>query len=260
MRKADEYGREHREHIGLDERDQDLEAVKENPEEYGDHHHRTIDGGADLHCKEDDSHSAQDHDMTCKHVCKQSYHQREWLCKHPDKLYQRHNRKSLQEDGDIRPENILVVFFVAEEVHHEECKQRQHSGDGDISRDICAAGEDRDDAHQVGDEDEEECSQQIGGVFLILRPYDILDHIIVYHHDHRFHERGKPGRLVLCHIMLPVPSCTHKYQHDQQCGVKHQPYDVLGDGDVDRTPARRGIYYLAAVIESIRKSGLLQSP
>ena len=237
-REAYEYTRQHREDVGLQEGNEQLEDVHEDAEEDGNNREPPVEHRAHLSCQEDDGNDAQQHDMSRHDVRKETHHQAEGLREHPDNLDEGHQGEGLQEDGNVGPENLLPVVLVAEDVDGKERADGKEERDGDVSRQVGPAGEEGDDAHQVVDEDEEEGRQQVGRVTVGILPYGILDDVVVNHHHQHLHQSHDARRYFPQHIVVAVPARASQHEpHEQQAGDDERE-DILGDADVKRLQER----------------------
>ena len=121
MCQSDEYGRQHSEHVGLHKGYQQLKGVHEEQ------HDGTEQIQSRTHCRshgpaqEDDAREGQYHSMSCHHIGKETDHQREGLGEDTEQLNGWHDGDSLQEEGHIRPEDVLPVLTVTKQV---DCQER----------------------------------------------------------------------------------------------------------------------------------------
>ena len=159
-------------------------------------------------------------------------HQGEGLREDADDFDERHQGNGLQEQGHVRPENVLVIVLVAEQVDGEESEQRQGEGHGDVAGDVGSARKERDDAEEVVDKNEEKGRQQIGAVALVIRPHTGFDDVIFDHHHQHFHQTGKAARRLFAGIMPAIPADAKEHEQYQDKGVEHQSGDILRDADI----------------------------
>ena len=186
--------------------------------------------------KEDHAYHTDKHAMTGQDVREESDHQGERLGEHSDDLDCRHQReRDLQPGRNLRPEDVLPVVPVSEDVDGNEGEDRHHCGDCYVARGVGASREERQDAHQVVHEDEEECGQQVRGVAAVVGSDAWLDHIVLDHHHQHLDYPGKALRSLAHAVMTPVPAGGQKDYQDHQQTVDRKAEDVLGDGDVQRT-------------------------
>ena len=166
-------------------------------------------------------------------------HQTERLCEHAYDLDYRHQRqRNLQPGRHIRPENVFPVMLVSEYVDGEEGKQREYQRHRNVASHIGPSGEERHDAHQVVNEYEEECRQQIRRITLVVVAYTILYDVILNHrHQHLEQAHSPPGSL-FAGIMLPVPGRAAEHNDQQDKAVDEQTCDILGDRKVPRPDKR----------------------
>ena len=101
-------------------------------------------------------------------VGEKSHHQHERLGENSDGLHQRHDRqRELQPPRYARcVEDIHPILFSGRKRRHKEGDERQNACDRDVAGEVRAARENRDDAHDVVQEDEEKERKQVGGVFV----------------------------------------------------------------------------------------------
>ena len=232
---SDEDGTEHGEDISLDEGHQELQTVHEE------HHHETEQGqsGAEYRIHgpsdEDDCRKRQDNGVTGHHVGKETDHQREGLGDDTEQFDDRHDshRISLQESRHIRPEDLLPVLLVAEQVdgqHRTECQKER---DVDVARHIGTTREDRQQPKHIGDEDEEEGRQQVRCVGTVVLFADgVLDEVVVDRHHQHLHHAYESLRHILGGVVLLVPTGTA--EEDTQHDDHDNPYlqHTLGDADI----------------------------
>ena len=107
--------------------------------------------------------------MAGEYIGKEPDHQAERLGEHTYDFNHRHKRNRNFEPGrDIRPEYILPIVLVAEDVDSKEGEEGQYQGHGYVAGDIGTSREERHYTHKIVDEDEEECGQQVRGVALVV--------------------------------------------------------------------------------------------
>ena len=133
---ANKDGAKHREHISLDESDEQLKTIHEQQHQCAEKIESYTEADAHRPTEEDDTCEAEHHGVTCHHVGKETNHQSKRLCKHTKELDDRHHRHRicLKEKRHFGPKNFLPIFLVAKKVdgkHSTYCKKQ---GDVDISR------------------------------------------------------------------------------------------------------------------------------
>ena len=232
---ADVEGREHGEDEGLDVGHQTFEQADEDAHE--DAHHR--DTGADAGTEdvaedEDEGHEAENHDVACRHVGEESYHQHDGLGEDTDDLDQRHEREYLEPGGDAGGvEDVHPIVLVAAEVGDDEGDEGQGGGDGDIAGDVGASREEGYQAQDVAEEDKEEEGEQVGQVLLILGLADHGTGDAVAHKDHQQLDQSLQhavGRLL---GMLLVARADNEDDDYQQHHSNHDGRRRLGDAQVE---------------------------
>ena len=209
MGQADKHGTEHREDVGLDEGHQHLEKVHE--EQHDDAEGVQTQSVAHTHrpSEEDDAREAQDDGMAGHHVGEETDHQGEGLGEDAEELYHGHDGHGigLEEQRHFGPEDFLPVLFVGKEVDDQHRAEGQEEGDVDVARDVATTGEDGQQAHHVGGEDEEEHRQQIRSVGLVVLLADgRLDEVVVYRHDEHLHHAHETFRRWALLVALLVPA------------------------------------------------------
>ena len=154
---ADEDRRQHSEYIGLDVGHQQLQGRHEDGHEDGDDAHHAAHACA-IHAAndEDQCHEHHDDDVAGEDVGEETDHQGERLGDGGDELDDGHQREGFQEDGHNGPKDVFPIVPVSEEVHEEVGHQGQYDGDAEVACHVRPEGEERDEAEEVGEEDEEE--------------------------------------------------------------------------------------------------------
>ena len=119
VRQTDEYGAEHRKHIGLHECDQEFQGIHEEQHDDAEEVQAQTKAHAHAPSEEDDAGKTEDDGVTCHHVGKKTNHERKWLGKYTEKLYYRHDRSRVgfQEQGHLWPKNLFPIFFIGEDVN-----------------------------------------------------------------------------------------------------------------------------------------------
>ena len=174
--------------------------------------------------------------MPRQNIGEQSDHQREGFGEQTDKLDCGHNRnRHFEPRGHFGPEDLLPIVARTEHIDSKERRHRQHQRNRDITRNIRSRGEDRDQSHQVIDEDKEERRQQIGGKLTIVWPdagdNDTLHHRIDHHFEHAC-------QTTLClRVGLVVAIATRHAQHNEQQHrtIHKQTRHGLGYRQINRT-------------------------
>lgn len=160
LRHADEQRRQDGEDVGLDVGHQQLQDRHEDGHEDGDDAHHATHARA-IHAADDENqrHEHHDDDVAGQDVGEQTDHQGERLGDGGDEFDDGHQREGLQEDGHVGPEDVFPIVTVAEDVHEEVGQQSEYHGDAQVARHVGAEREERNQAEQVGEEDEEEHRQ-----------------------------------------------------------------------------------------------------
>ena len=142
---TDEHGAQQREDVSLDESHQNLKTVHEEHHDDADEVETHTVAHAHRPAEEDHTSEAQDDRVACHHVGKETDHKGKRLGEHAEELDYRHERHrvGLEEEWHIRPENILPVLLVAEEVYGHHRAESQEERDVDVSRYVGTTGEDR---------------------------------------------------------------------------------------------------------------------
>ena len=199
--------------------------------------------------------------MTCKHIGKKPYHQRQRLHQRTEHFYNREKReRKLQHQRHIRPEDILEIMLRSEQVYHKECEESQDAGHGDIACDIGPSREERYDSEQVVQQYPQENRAQVRGELLIIFTYRVLCHARIYHHDNRFHECCQSLRGFIYSIMPAIPAGCPEDEEYEQCAAYHHCQDILGNRQVqwaDFFSCRIPLDYFSAVLRNIESFILL---
>ena len=169
--------------------------------------------------------------MAGEHVGEESDGQGHRFHQGAENLDDRHD--GLQEQRDVRIENFLVIVPGSGQVHREEGAQGQHQGDGDVARQVRPAREERQDAHEIVQQDEQEGHAQVGGILAVIFLADVLAGHVVDHHHERFHQGSNTRRRLIQHVVFLIPPGCAKDDDKQQEAGYHQRKHVLGDGDVE---------------------------
>ena len=145
MRKSDEHSAQKSEDISLNESHQHLKTVHEE------HHYdadevktKTI---AHSHRPTEEYHTSETQDdcVACHHVGKETDHKSKRLGEHSKELYHWHERHriGLEEERHFRPEDVLPILFIAEEVDGNHRTEGKEERDVDVSCHIRATRKDR---------------------------------------------------------------------------------------------------------------------
>src|SRR6266566_713496 len=235
----DEYGREQRKDIGLQERDQQLEKHHEQRERDGAGHdtvanHRRC--GAE---HEDQAEQHEDHEVTGRHVREKPQREGERLHDFPDQLDRRHD--DCHDDGPDalhawrHHHDRLEVAFRAEraearDLDREERGEREPRGDGDVTSRRGAPWEE---AEQVTVENEEEERQDVGREHFAAVP-DARDRDVVADEQDQGFDRGaKPARrLALTMAAIDLPTAIPDREPNEERRQNHE-HHVLRRRDID---------------------------
>ena len=213
MGKPDEHRTQHGEDVSLNEGNQQLQQIHE--EEHQDAERIQAETKSDTHrpTEEDHTSEAEHHSVACHHVGKETDHQGEGLREDTEELDKRHHRCwiGLQEQRYIRPEYLLPVFLVGEDVDGKHRTQRQEEGDIDISSHVGTTWEDGYQPNEVTRQDKEEDRQQIGCIRLVMLLSDRrLDEVVVDHHHNHLHGSDETTRGIVLHVVLLIRAQERK--------------------------------------------------
>ena len=247
---TDVHRAEQREDERLDERHQKFHQAHENVEEDGNRRHGPTDGRIHLTEDEDQRDERQRDDVTSGDVGEKSHHQHERLREDTDGLHQRHDgQRDLQPPRHTRRvEDVFPVLLAGGKGGHEEGDERQNAGHGDVARKVRAARENRDDTHDVVQEDEEEQGEQIGRVFVGVFAQRRGNHLVLEEHDNGFHKGLQTARGLVGMFSVAFRH-TEENAGNQNQGDE-QGADILGDGDVplaDVTGIFRTLFKMAGI-------------
>ena len=118
---SDEHRREQREHHGLDEAYQALQAHHEDTHEDAHGTHAVEDARRHRGHEENDARHGHRNGMACHDVGKESDHQGKGLGEDAHELYHGDDgNRRLEPCGHVGPEDVLPVVLVARELHHDE--------------------------------------------------------------------------------------------------------------------------------------------
>lgn len=160
----DEQGRQHRKYIGLNERYQRIDHEHEQREEHRDYGRPAYHDGAKGSEDEDERDERQDNHVSSHHVGKETDHEGRRFGEDSEHLNERHDgQRELQPQRHIGPEGLFPILFGSLHVDHDKGTQGQHHGNGDVTRQVGATGEDDNQPQEVHQQDEEEYREQIGG-------------------------------------------------------------------------------------------------
>ena len=208
---ANKDGAKHREHISLDESDEQLKTVHEQQHQCAEKIESYTEADAHRPTEEDDTCEAEHHGVTCHHVGKETNHKSERLGENAEELYDWHQRHriSLEEYRHMGPEDIFPIRLVAEEVdgnHGTDGKEERHV---DVARNVGATREYRKQTENVCREDEEEHREQVWCERLeVLLAYRRLDNVVVDGHDEHLHHSDKSARSLTSLVLALVPAST----------------------------------------------------
>ena len=191
--------------------------------------------------------------MTSHHVGKETDHQREWLCEHSEQLNQRHHRSGigLEEQGNLGPEDLLPVLLVGKDVDGKHGTYSQEEGDVDVTSNIGAAREYRNQSDEITGQNKEEHREQIRSIgFVMLLTYRRLDEVIMYrHHDH-LHRTYKSLRSLALGVVVLIPAGTAQEYYDEHGHHNPDLQHTLGDAQVKwaNLLACHALIYLAVML------------
>jgi len=238
MGKADEHGTQHGEDVSLNEGHQQLEQIHE--EQHEDTEGIQAETESDTHrpTEEDHTRETEHHGVACHHVGKETDHQGEGLREDTEEFDEGHHwhRISLQEEGHLRPEDLLPVLLVGEDVDGQHRTQGQEEGYVDITRHVGTTWEDWDQSDEVTRQDEEEHRQQIGCIRLVMLLSDRrLDEVIVDHHHNHLHGSDETTRGIVLHVVLLIPAGTGEEDDDEHSHHDPDLQHTLRDAQVEGT-------------------------
>ena len=100
--------------------------------------------------------------MSCHHIGKKSDHQREGLSEDAEELNERHQGYGhLEPRGHMRPEDVFPISLRSCDVGDDERAKSQEEREGDITCEVASSGRERNHAHDIGNEDEEETGEEV---------------------------------------------------------------------------------------------------
>ena len=154
---TDVESRKHGEDESLDVRHEAFQHIDEDREENRDSGaHPANNHTAGVAEDEDNHDKAQHHNVARRHVGKKTDEQHNRFGEHTDHLDERHQRENLQPSGNARSvEDIDPIMLVATDIGDEESDECERSRHSNIARDICAGGEERNQAQAVAEKDKE---------------------------------------------------------------------------------------------------------
>lgn len=175
--------------------------------------------------------------MAAHYVRKQTYHQGKRLGEDAKKLYHGHQRHGdFQPSGDLRPEDVFPIGLVSEDVDDEQHTEGEEKRDRDIARYVGSAWENRNQPHQVGDENEEEGRQQKRRIgFAMLFADAGLDEVVIDHHDKHLHQSNESLWGIVAAIAAAIPAGCTKEDDEHQEGDNPNLQHVFRDGQIKRT-------------------------
>ena len=153
--------------------------------------------------------------MSRQHIGKETDHQGKRFGEDAEELDERHHRyRHFQPPRHIRPEDIFPVMLGSEDIDCKEGTDSKHHRDRNVSRHVRTSGEERNQPHDVINENEEKRSQQIRSELPVVGSDTALDDIVVHHHDKHFHESDEAARCQCPLRTFPVPvrHTQHNYQ------------------------------------------------
>ena len=148
---ADEHGTKHSKHVRLYKRYQQLKCIhkqKHDDAEDVQTHTKTY---AHRPTEEDNACEREYHSVSSHHVGKETDHKCEWLCEHSEQLDKRHYWSGicLEEQRNLRPENLLPILLVGKQVDGKHCTYSQEEGDVDVTSNVCASWEYRNQSDEI---------------------------------------------------------------------------------------------------------------
>src|SRR5213594_162610 len=236
---ADKNGRQQREDICLQERDQQLEEHHEQRETDGSHRHAIADRrwrGAE---HEDQAEQHENHEVAGRHVRKEPQGERERLAAFPDQLDGRHDdrhdhgadalhaRRNHHDRLEValRPEGPE-----AGDLDSEECGEREPRGDGDVAG---GGGAPRQEAEQVAVENEEEERQDVRREDFAAVPNTRDGDVVTNEQHHRFDSGAKAARrFPFAVALIDLPAAIPDRDEDEERGEDHE-HDMLRRRNVD---------------------------
>ena len=177
--------------------------------------------------EEDQTDQAQDDDVACRDVGKQTYHQGERLNDQAQYFYRGQYNFDPSRNA-WHPEDVLPVVLIAAEVGDQEGQHRQHQRHRQVARYVGTPREEGNQAQQVAEQDEEE-----------QRHNKRLETLIVLLADHRTRnfiaDENKDGlyeglQAAGCLTRVALVRSRYRQKHDEQQdrGQHHGGY-ILGD-------------------------------
>ena len=249
--KTDKHGREHGEHIRLDVCHQQLQKVHEHHKEQRKRCHGSSDCRSHLGGYEYYAGKRQYDGVTCGDICEQTYGKGERLGEYTYNLDEREQRYgSLEEYGDIGPENLLPVLAVTEYIHGKECDQGKEECHGYVAGHIGSCREYGNESHDVAQQYKEEYGEQQRGVPFVILAYRGFDHVIDYHGNDKLHEAHKALGRGIGGAVTSVPACGAHHNDAEQQAVEDHSQSNLGERQVKRlefSTIRKGLHQLTGI-------------
>ena len=208
--KSDINRRKHSENIRLNEGNQQFQAVQEDAEEHRNHRHASEKHASVFRHYEDDADHAEQLDVACQHIGKESDGEGDGLYEGAEKLD--HSHDGLEESGHVRIDDFQIVMLCASEIYGEESEKREHQGAGDVSGKIGPSGEEGYDAQEIVQQDEEECHAEIWRIAAEILLADVFPRHIVHHHHQWHQDRTRQGCPACCCLHL-CGGCTELTCH-----------------------------------------------
>ena len=233
-RHAEVQRRKQREHVSLNEGYQQFEERHEDGKQHRQHRRAVAHRHVHLAEEEDEAEKADDDDVPCGDVGEQTNHQHERLDENAQQFDERHQRqRELEPPRHARRiDDMHPVRFRGTEGGDEEGEQRQHHRDGDVAGYVGAEREERNQPHQVVDQDEEKERQQVGHEAVVLVADGWSGDVVAHEENHRLHPRLQSGGR---HAAPPPVGFRYREEDPQQ--RRHADEDgknVLCDGQVER--------------------------
>ena len=228
----------------LQKRHEEFQAVHENHERRGEDADAVARGECLTTLAEDEhqAHEGQNDDVASADVCGQTNHQDDRLEEHPHNFNRDDDGHDEQRNAG-RPKQVSPVVFVAVERGDRKDHRRHHHGDAQGSCHIEAANE-RDQAKQVGEEDEEKHRHQERQEFVRLLRADVGHRHFITDEQHQGFQRiCQPyGRLAWA-LGVRTRHAGEQHQHQRH----HQQHAEDGFGDAQVVEARSSVVVVVVV-------------
>ncbi len=180
--------------------------------------------------EENEADKAENDDVSCRYVGKQSNHQGERLDEQAEDFNRRQDQLYPGRNAG-HPEDVLPVVFVAVDVGNDERQHGKRQGHRQVAGNVGASGENRNQAEQVAEKDEKEQAHD-----------ERLEALVVLFANHRAcyfvadkHEEHLKKRLDAVRRLAVVPAVAFCHQHendDQQQGRQQHRHHIFGDGKI----------------------------